>query len=41
MPIPVHAAGQYTQWTGFNFTNPMAITPGSELILYVAVLDAY
>ena len=39
MPVPINPAG-YTEWSDFSFSNPIPITPGSPLVLYVVVQNA-
>jgi hypothetical protein len=41
LPVPLNSDNQYDQWTTFSFTNPIAITPGSDLLLYVRVENSY
>jgi len=43
LPVPINPNGglQISQWWDFSFTNPIAITPGSDLLLYVLVQNYY
>jgi hypothetical protein len=45
LPIPINPGtlpgDDSEKWTEFTFTNPVAITPGSDLVLYVVVQNAY
>lgn len=41
LPVPVNLQNQFHQWQDFRFTNPIAITPGSDLLLYVRVDNVY
>ena len=41
LPIPINPDYQFTEWWNFSFTNPIAITPGSDLLLYILVENAY
>ena len=39
LPVPINpnGGGQITAWWDFSFSNPIPITPGSPLVLYVVV----
>lgn len=41
LPVPINPDYSYTQWSNFSFINPIAITPGSDLLLYVRVDNSY
>ncbi len=45
LPIPINPGtlpgDDSEKWTDFSFTSPVAITPGSDLLLYVVVQNAY
>jgi len=44
LPVPINPAGSgfsdFTQWWDFSFVNPVPITPGADLWLYVLVQNA-
>jgi hypothetical protein len=40
LPAPVNPTDQFGQWTDFSFTSPIAITPDSDLFLYVLVINS-
>ncbi len=40
LPVPLNPTGQYAQWTNFSFTSPIAITPDSDVFLYVLVYNS-
>jgi hypothetical protein len=39
LSVPINPVG-YTAWTDLSFSNPIAINPGSPLVLYVVVQNA-
>lgn len=39
LPTPLNPTEQYEAWTNFSFTSPIAITPDSDLFLYVLVYN--
>jgi len=39
LPVPINYTEQFRQWTSFSFTSPIAITPDSDLFLYVLVYN--
>jgi hypothetical protein len=39
LPAPLNPVG-FTEWTDFSFSNPIPISPGSPLVLYVVVQNA-
>ena len=41
LPVPINPVDQFNQWTSFSFTSPIAITPDSDVFLYVLVYNAY
>ena len=40
LPVPIQTV-EFSQWTDFSFTSPIAITPNSNLFLYVLVQNVY
>jgi hypothetical protein len=40
LPVPINPVDSFGVWTDFSFTNPIAITPGSPLLLYFVVQNA-
>lgn len=40
LPAPLNPNDEFTQWTDFSFTSPIAITPDSDLFLYVLVINS-
>jgi hypothetical protein len=40
LPVPINPDATYTVWSDFSFRNPIPITPGSPLFLYVVVQNA-
>ena len=40
LPVPINSVNQFNQWTNFSFTNPIAITPDSDVFLYVLVYNS-
>ena len=40
LPVPINPIDSFTQWTNFSFTSPIAITPDSDVLLYVLVNNA-
>jgi hypothetical protein len=43
LPVPISPLNgpTFQQWWDFSFTNPIAITPGADLFLYVVVQNEY
>jgi hypothetical protein len=40
LPASLNPNDEFTQWTDFSFTSPIAITPDSDLFLYVLVINS-
>ena len=40
LPAPLNTNNEFGQWTDFSFTSPIAITPDSDLFLYVLVINS-
>jgi hypothetical protein len=40
LPVPLNPATQFQQWADFSFTSPIAITPDSDVFLYVLVYNS-
>jgi hypothetical protein len=40
LPVPINPDSSFTEWSDFSFTNPIAITPGAPLLLFVVVQNA-
>ena len=40
LPAPINLNEEFSQWANFSFTSPIAITPDSDVFLYVLVYNA-